>query len=436
MAKYFGTDGIRGRVPVEVSTSIAFKVGQSLKSALGTTRLVIGMDTRESSSDLLYSVISGARSVGIDVMNAGVVSTPLISLYSKSKKVDGVMITASHNPYTDNGIKVFHNGNKLSQSQELEIEDYIDNNNKFTVGKLGELYDGEDVFDLYLDLIESMEFYSTDLKVGIDSANGANYLISKGILQELVEHFFQIGAVPDGKNINDGVGSTHLESITTLIKEQNLDIGFSYDGDGDRVLAVDSDLNVVDGDKLIYVIAVYLKELGLLKKDTVVLTKMSNLGIIKAFEEKGIKVILTDVGDKYVLEEINKNGYSVGGENSGHIIMRDYVNTGDGLLVSLVVLKILTDKEKTLQELTEDIKMWPQELVNIRTYNKEILNDQRVVTVVDEVKEVLKDNGKVLVRASGTEPLVRVTLSCETQEELDFHMNKIVDAINIVKEEV
>jgi phosphoglucosamine mutase len=237
-------------------------------------------------------------------------------------------------------------------------------------------------------------------------------------------------------NINDGVGSTHLESITTLIKEQNLDIGFSYDGDGDRVLAVDSDLNVVDGDKLIYVIAVYLKELGLLKKDTVVLTKMSNLGIIKAFEEKGIKVILTDVGDKYVLEEINKNGYSVGGENSGHIIMRDYVNTGDGLLVSLVVLKILTDKEKTLQELTEDIKMWPQELVNIRTYNKEILNDQRVVTVVDEVKEVLKDNGKVLVRASGTEPLVRVTLSCETQEELDFHMNKIVDAINIVKEEV
>ena len=212
MAKYFGTDGIRGRVPVEVSTSIAFKVGQSLKSALGTTRLVIGMDTRESSSDLLYSVISGARSVGIDVMNAGVVSTPLISLYSKSKKVDGVMITASHNPYTDNGIKVFHNGNKLSQSQELEIEDYIDNNNKFTVGKLGELYDGEDVFDLYLDLIESMEFYSTDLKVGIDSANGANYLISKGILQELVEHFFQIGAVPDGKNIFNITGFNHVIS--------------------------------------------------------------------------------------------------------------------------------------------------------------------------------------------------------------------------------
>ncbi|AIO19302.1 Phosphoglucosamine mutase [Candidatus Izimaplasma bacterium HR1] len=436
MAKYFGTDGIRGRVPLEVNNSIAFKVGQSLKTALGTTRLVVGMDTRESGSELLFSVISGARSVGIDVMNAGVVSTPLISLFSKEKEVDGVMITASHNPYTDNGIKVFHYGNKLSHDQELKIEDYIDNNDKFNIGTLGEIYDGEEVLDLYLDLIDRLELYSTDLKVGIDSAHGANYLISKGILSELAENFFQIGNEPDGKNINNGVGSTHLEAITNLVKEQKLDIGFSYDGDGDRVLAVDNELNVVDGDKLIFVIACYLKELGLLKKDTVVLTKMSNLGIIKAFEDKGIKVILTDVGDKYVLEEINKNGYSIGGENSGHIILSDYINTGDGLLVSLLLLKILDDKEQSLKELTDEIKMWPQELFNIRTYNKEILNDKRVVKVVNEVKEVLKDNGKVLVRASGTEPLVRVTLSCETQSELDKHMNKIVSMINFVKEEV
>lgn len=436
MAKYFGTDGIRGRVPVEVNSSIAFKVGQALKSSLGTTRLVVGMDTRESSSELLYSVISGARSVGIDVMNAGVVSTPLISLFSKEKNVDGVMITASHNPYTDNGIKVFHNGNKLSHEQELMIEDYIDNNDKFTVGSLGELYDGEDVFDLYLDLIESLDIYSTDLKVGIDSANGANYLISKGIYQELTDAFYQVGNQPDGKNINAGVGSTHLESILTLVKEEKLDIGFSYDGDGDRVLAIDHEGNIVDGDKLIYVIACYLKELGLLKKDTVVLTKMSNLGIIKAFEEKGIKVVLTDVGDKYVLEEINKNGHSIGGENSGHIILRDYINTGDGLLVSLIVLKILTDKQTSLKALTSDIHMWPQELVNIRTYNKELLQDERVIAVIENVKETLKENGKVLVRASGTEPLIRVTLSCETQEELDLHMKNIVDMINKVKEEV
>ena len=436
MAKYFGTDGIRGRVPIEVNTSIAFKVGQSLQSALGTTRLVVGMDTRESGSELLFSVISGARSVGIDVMNAGVVSTPLISLFSKEKNVDGVMITASHNPYTDNGIKVFHNGNKLSHDQELKIEDYIDNNNAFNIGKLGELYDGEEVLDMYLDLIEKLDLYNTDLKVGIDSAHGANYLISKGILGELCEHFYQIGNNPDGKNINNGVGSTHLESITQLVKDHNLDVGFSYDGDGDRVLAIDNELNIVDGDKLIFVIACYLKELGLLKKDTVVLTKMSNLGIIKAFEDKGIKVVLTDVGDKYVLEEINKNGYSIGGENSGHIILRDYINTGDGLLVSLILLKIMGDTNKTLKELTSEITMWPQELVNIRTFNKEILNDERVVKVVDEVKDILKDNGKVLVRASGTEPLVRVTLSCETQSELDLHMNKIVSMINIIKEEV
>ena len=327
-------------------------------------------------------------------------------------------------------------GNKLSNDLELAIESYIDNNDGFTITKLGELYSGEEVLDLYLDLIEKLDLYTTDLKVGLDSANGANYLIAQGIYQELAENLHQIGKEPDGKNINAGVGSTYLESITALVKENNLDIGFSFDGDGDRVLAVDHKLNVIDGDKLIYVIACYLKELGLLKKDTVVLTKMSNLGIIKAFEEKGIKVVLTDVGDKYVLEEINKHGYSIGGENSGHIILRDYINTGDGLLASLILLKILSDTEKSLYELTKDIKMWPQELVNIRTFNKDILHDNRVVAVVDEVKQVLKDSGKVLVRASGTEPLVRVTLSCETQTELDKHMEKIVSMINFVKEEV
>jgi len=436
MTKYFGTDGIRGRYGIELSNSLAFKVGQSLKTALNTDRLVIGMDTRESSSELLFSVISGAQSIGIDVMNAGVVSTPLTSYYSKLKGVTGVMITASHNPYKDNGIKVFNEGNKLSLDQELAIEKYIDSNSEFKVGKVGQVFSGEDVLDAYLDLIESMELYSTDLKVGMDSANGANYLISLGVMREIADDLIQIGNEPDGKNINEGLGSTHLEAITELVKENKLDIGFSYDGDGDRLLVVNNDLEVVDGDKLIYVIACYMKELGILKKDTVVLTKMSNLGIIKAFEEKGIKVVLTDVGDKYVLEAINNNGYSIGGENRGHIILRDFINTGDGLLVSLYILKILSDTGKTIQELTSDIKMWPQELVNIRTFNKEILNDKRIVATINEVKETLQDNGKVLVRASGTEPLVRVTLSCETQEQLDKYLKQIVDMINLVKEEV
>ena len=221
-----------------------------------------------------------------------------------------------------------------------------------------------------------------------------------------------------------------------MVKDNHLDIGFSFDGDGDRILVVDNELNVIDGDLLIYIIATYLKDNDLLNKDTVVLTSMSNLGIIKAFERKGIKVVLTDVGDKYVLEELNKNDYSIGGENSGHIILRDYINTGDGVLVAAYLLKILNETKKSLKELTSDISMWPQKMVNIRTFNKEILNDKRVVEVVEEVKRILGRNGKVLVRASGTEPLVRVTLSCEKMSDFDIYMDKIVSKIKFVKEEV
>jgi len=436
MANYFGTDGIRGRYGVELNNSIAFKVGQSLKSVLKTTRLVIGMDTRESSSELMYSVVSGAQSIGIDVMIAGVVSTPLISHYSKQKNITGVMITASHNPYTDNGIKVFNKGNKLLLQEEILIEKFIDEKVEFKVERIGETYSGEDVIDLYADLIESMDLETTEFKIGFDSANGANYLISLGVLRELCESYVQIGNIPNGKNINEGVGSMHLESIIKLVKDEKLDIGFSFDGDGDRILVVDNELNIIDGDLLIYIIAVYMKNNNILNKDTVVLTSMSNLGIIKAFERQGIKVVLTDVGDKYVLEELNNNDYSIGGENSGHVILRDFINTGDGVLVAVYLLKILFETKKSLKELTSDISMWPQKMVNIRTYNKEVLNDERVVKVINEVKEILNTNGKVLVRASGTEPVVRVTLSCEKMTDLDKYMEQIVSVINLVKEEI
>lgn len=436
MGKYFGTDGIRGRYNLELTNSMAFKVGQSLKSVLGTNKLVIGMDTRESSSELMYSLSSGAQSFGIDVMIAGIVSTPMISHYSKQKNITGIMITASHNPYTDNGIKVFNKGNKLLDSEELAIEDFIDTNVKFEIVNIGKTYSGEEVFDLYADLIESLDLVESDLKIGFDSANGANYLISLGVLRELCKDFIQVGNTPDGKNINKGVGSTHLESIINVVKENNLDIGFSFDGDGDRILVVDKDLNLFDGDLLIYIIAVYLKDKNLLNKDTVVLTSMSNLGIIKAFERKGIKVILTDVGDKYVLEKMNEKGYSIGGENSGHIILRDFINTGDGVLVAAYLLKIICETNNSLMELTSDITMWPQKMENIRTFNKEILNDERVVDVINEVKNTLGLNGKVLVRASGTEPLIRVTISCETESDLKKYMELIVSTINNVKEEV
>ena len=371
MGKYFGTDGIRGRVGIELNNSIAFKLGQSLKSVLGTDRLVVGMDTRESGSELLYSVTSGAQSMGIDVMIAGVVSTPLISHYSKQKGITGVMITASHNPFTDNGLKVFNKGNKLFEKEELAIEKFIDDKEKFDIKTIGKTFSGEEVLDLYVDLMESLELEEVDLRVGYDSANGANYLISKGIMDELCVESYQIGNQPDGKNINKGVGSTHLEAIKNLVLDKSLDIGLSFDGDGDRILVVDEHAKEIDGDLLIYIMATYLKEQGRLNKDTVVLTKMSNLGVIKAFEQQGIKVVITDVGDKYVLEELNKNQYSIGGENSGHIILRDYINTGDGLLVGAYLLKILKESNKTLNELTNDVTMWPQKMVNIKTYKKE-----------------------------------------------------------------
>jgi phosphoglucosamine mutase len=271
--------------------------------------------------------------------------------------------------------------------------------------------------------------------LGANIIYGANFLIAKGIIEELCIESYQIGNTPDGKNINLNCGSTHLESIKELVIEKKLDIGLSFDGDGDRILVIDQDGDEIDGDLLIYILATYLKENNRLNKDTVVLTQMSNLGVIKAFEKQGINVVLTGVGDKYVLEELNNNDYSIGGENSGHIILKEFLNTGDGLLVGIYLLKILKEKGLTLKELTKDVKMWPQQMVNIRTYKKEALEDERVLKVIQEVKNILKDDGKVLVRASGTEPLLRVTLSCELQEDLDKYMDMIVSTIKKAVEE-
>ncbi len=436
MGKYFGTDGIRGRFGVEITSNLALKIGQSIKYVLDMDKVVIGIDTRESGLELMYGCATGARSLGVDVMMAGVVSTPLIAHYSKQKGIVGVMLTASHNPYHDNGIKVFYKGEKLSIEQETKIEEFLDMHRDFEVHQLGTQTNGEDVFEVYMDLIDSLELDHINLKVGYDSANGANYLISKAIMDQLVEESYQIGDSPDGKNINKDCGSTHLEKIKELVLDKKLDIGLAYDGDGDRLLVVDETATEIDGDLLIYIIANYLKDKNKLNKDTVVLTKMSNLGIIKAFERKGIKVVLTDVGDKNVLEEINKNGYSIGGENSGHIILRNVINTGDGLLVSLYLLQILQETKKTLSELTSDVSMWPQTLTNIRTFNKELLNDKRVVEVIESINEEVKENGKVLVRASGTEPLIRITISCETEELVSKYTDQIVSVIDRIKEEV
>ncbi len=436
MGKYFGTDGIRGRFGIELNSAIAFKVGQSLKSALDTKTLVIGMDTRESSSELMYRVISGAQSMGINVIVAGVLPTPMISYYAMINKISGVMITASHNPYKDNGIKVFNQGKKLSEEQEKVIEEYIDHQPSFEVMTLGKVFGGEDVFDQYLDLIESLDLEPFDQKVAIDTAHGANHLVAQGIFREYVKNLIQIGNQPDGTNINDGVGSTHLEAIQEVVQLHKCDLGLSFDGDGDRVLAVDQNGMMIDGDLLIYIIAIDLKERNLLRNNKVVLTVMSNIGIIKALERKGIEVIQTTVGDKYVMQALEEYDASIGGENSGHIIMRDFAGTGDGLFAGLYLLGLLERKGQTLHDLIADVTMWPQVLTNIRTYNDQILDDERVINVINEVTNTVKDDGKVLIRKSGTEPLLRVTISAKTPELVETYTTKIVSVINQVKDEV
>lgn len=436
MGKYFGTDGIRGRFGLELNSAMAFKLGQSLKTALNAHTLVVGMDTRESSSELMYSVVSGAQSMGINVIVAGVLPTPMISYYAYVNQISGVMITASHNPYKDNGIKVFDKGLKCTKEQEDKMEDYIDNQPSFEVMSLGKVYGGEDVFDEYLNLIESLELEAFDLKIAIDTANGANHLVAQGIFRELSEDFVQIGHQPNGKNINKYVGSTHMEAIKEAVELHRCDVGLSFDGDGDRVLMVDQDGDLFDGDLLIYILAKDLKEKGLLKNNKVVLTVMSNLGIIKALERLGIEVITTKVGDKYVKEALLEEDASVGGENSGHIIMPDYTPTGDGLFVGLYLLSLLSTKKTTLKELTSDVHMWPQVLTNIRTYSTDILEDPRVVSVIEQVKETVGQDGKVLIRKSGTEPLIRVTISAETDALVAQYTEEIVSVINLVKDEV
>lgn len=436
MGKYFGTDGIRGRFGLELNSAMAFKLGQSLKTALNTETLVVGMDTRESSSELMYSVVSGAQSMGINVIVAGVLPTPMISYYASVNKISGVMITASHNPYKDNGIKVFHQGRKLNEDQEQSIEEYIDHQPSFEVMTLGKVFGGEDVFDAYLDLIEQIELEPFDLRVAIDSANGANHLVAAGIMREYFKDMIHVGNNPNGRNINDQVGSTFVENIQETVKNHHCAIGLTFDGDGDRVLVVDGDGVLYDGDLLVYIIAKDLLDRGLLRNHKVVLTVMSNIGIIKALNRAGIEVIQTKVGDKYVMEALEQHDASIGGENSGHIIMRDFTPTGDGLFVGLYLLDLLHRKGQTLAELTSDVHMWPQLLTNIRTFGDGILEDSRVKNVIEEVRSLVGSDGKVLIRKSGTEPLIRVTISAETRELVEEYTNKIVSVINQVKDEV
>ncbi len=429
MGKYFGTDGIRGVAGEFLTAEFALKLGQTLKQSLNIEKLVIGKDTRQSSDMLAYSLASGAMSQGIDVLFAGTVSTPMIAHYSKEHAIVGIMITASHNPFQDNGIKVFINGQKPTKDEESTIEKLLDQAAPKPSKTIGTLTHTGEVERQYHTLYKNLELHKINLSVGYDSANGANYLIAKNILDSICDESFQINNEPNGININVDSGSTHPEALMTLIKEKNLDIGFAFDGDGDRCLAIDHTGELIDGDLMIYAIAKYLKSQDRLIKDTVVLTKMSNPGIIKAFTELGIKTIRTDVGDKYVSEAMRKHGYALGGENSGHIIMKDFLHTGDGLLVAVMMLNILQDVKIPLKSFIEDVTMYPQKMVNVKNVDKAVLNKRTIKNALKKAEKTLGSDSLLLVRASGTEPVIRVTISHQDESLLDRVMGDLVTLI-------
>ncbi|CCV64101.1 Phosphoglucosamine mutase [Alteracholeplasma palmae J233] len=426
--KYFGTDGIRGVAFSKLNSELAFRVGIAIAKVFKPETIVIGQDTRKSSNMLAYSVALGASTLGVSVKLAEVVSTPMLAYYSKEKNMIGVMITASHNPYQDNGIKIFKYGYKMLDEEELAVEKIIDEAISISDANLGLVTLTNEVTEIYEAYYETLHLPQTNLKIAIDTANGATYKIAPRMFSNYSNNYYQIGNIPDGENINLNVGSTHLDAIIEKVKETKSDLGFSYDGDGDRILVVDQN-KVYDGDMIIYIIAKYLKEKNLLKKDTVVLTKMSNPGIIKSFNKLGIKVSLTDVGDKYVSNEIMTNGYSIGGENSGHIILNDLLPSGDGVLVSLFITKILTESKMTLASYTKDLEIYPQKLINIKNVDTNILSHKDIINALEEAKKELGEDSLLLVRKSGTEPLVRVTVSHKDELVLNKVITKLVDLI-------
>lgn len=428
MAAYFGTDGIRGEAHVVLTESLAYRLGQSLY-ALHAKTVVIGMDTRESGPMLANGVEQGARNMGIDVMHLGVVSTPMLAWMSQSLECFGVMITASHNPFQDNGLKVFESGRKLFLNDEATLEAVLQG--EIVLPKAtqeGVLLQGIDPWDFYLPLFLRF-MHKTNLRIGLDFANGATFRYGPKVFAMMSSHVHAIGIEPDGRNINLGVGSTHIEALRALVLDQKLDLGFSFDGDGDRVLAVDKNGSLIDGDQLIYWIAVHLQERGMLKDSTVVLTKMSNLGIIKALKRHRIAVHTVDVGDKYVIDALEQNQWSIGGENSGHIINRRLLPTGDGVLNAAYIVSLMEETGRDFGDLLSEVQMYPDRLVNIRGIDRSLAKHETVRAAVSEIQQELGEDGKVLVRASGTEPLIRISVSAETEEVVARHIDRLTQLI-------
>ena len=440
MRKYFGTDGIRGIAGESLTADLSFKVGKALGKLLTEKKdhpkVVIGRDTRISCDMIEHALTAGLTSTGVNVMTVGIIPTPAIAYLTKTIETDsGIMISASHNPYQDNGIKIFGpDGFKLTDEQELEIESLIDNSEQIknaSFEKIGKVYGGNELTQKYIQHIkQSITGDLSDIKIALDCANGATTGVAPFIFGDLEADIETIGCQPNGININDNVGSTKIETISEFVKENNVDVGFAFDGDGDRVLAVDAKGNIVDGDKIMFILAKHLKEQGELKDNMVVSTVMSNIGFYKAVEENGLQSVKTAVGDRYVVEEMRKNDYSLGGEQSGHIVLMNYATTGDGILTAVKLANIIKTSGKSLEELASEVNIYPQKLVNIKVVDKKTaMEDAEILAECEKVEKELEGNGRILLRASGTENLIRVMVEASSDELTDKYCEQVAKIV-------
>lgn len=441
MGKYFGTDGVRGIANSELTPELAFKVGRFggyvLTKDKERPKVLIGRDTRISGHMLEGALVAGLLSIGAEVMRLGVMSTPGVSFLTKALGAQaGVMISASHNPVQDNGIKFFGpDGFKLSDDQEKEIEALLDQSEDHLprpvgaqLGQVNDYFEGGQKYLQFLKQTVDEDF--SGIHVALDCAHGATSSLATHLFADLDADISTMGTSPNGLNINEGVGSTHPEALSAFVKEKGADVGLAFDGDGDRLIAIDENGEIVDGDQIMYICAKYLNETGRLKHQTVVSTVMSNLGFYKALEANGLQSAQTAVGDRYVVEEMRKGGYNLGGEQSGHIIFLDYNTTGDGLLSGLQLVNIMKVTKKPLSQLANEMKKFPQLLVNVRVTDKHHVTDnEKVKQIIEEVENEMNGNGRILVRPSGTEALVRVMAEASTEELCEQYVQRIVDVI-------
>ncbi|WP_088006665.1 phosphoglucosamine mutase [Indiicoccus explosivorum] len=446
MGKYFGTDGVRGIANSELTPELAFKLGRIgghvlTKEAKDKPKVLVGKDTRISGQMLESALTAGLLSVGAEVMRLGIISTPGVAYLTRAIGADaGVMISASHNPMADNGIKFFGpDGYKLSDSQESAIEELLDAGEDTLprpigedLGNITQYFEGGQKYLQYLK--QTVDDDLAGIHVALDCAHGATSQLATHVFADLDADITSMGASPNGLNINEGVGSTHPEALASLVVEKGADVGLAFDGDGDRLIAVDERGRIIDGDRIMYICAKHLSAEGRLKNRTLVTTVMSNMGLYKALEANGIQSVQTAVGDRYVVEEMKRNDYNLGGEQSGHIIFLDYNTTGDGLLTGLQLVNIMKFSGKRLSELADEMEIFPQKLLNVRVTNKYAVTDNaKVAAVIAETEAEMAGNGRVLVRPSGTEPIVRVMVEAASEEDCERYVNRIAA---VVKEEM